>query len=118
RTAHACRARDNDGRSDAAVLGARGEVLGSGGRWRSAAVDAAGRKADRVPRPVGARPRDGSSLSAPLRVACLWSERAGRPAVRLSWLAVRRGWQLYRHAEPDAGSGFPAEGAREGIQGL
>ena len=48
------RSRHRDGRSDAAVLAARGEILGSRRRRRSIAADAAGREADRVPRPRGA----------------------------------------------------------------
>ena len=117
RTAHPSRRRHHDGRPDAAVLAARREVLGSRCRQRAAAAHAAGREVGRVPRPHGTRRCDGSSLPASLRIAVLWPQRAGRAALRLSWLAVRRGRQLRRYAEPDAGAGLSREGACQGLQG-
>ena len=65
----------------------------------------------------GTRRRDGSPLSASLRLAVLWPQRRRRHPLRLSRLEVRRRRQLPRHAERAAGAGFPAEGAGQGLQG-
>ena len=99
------------------VLVACREVLGACRGRRSAAADAAGREADRVPRPHGSRGCHGPSLPASLRIAVLREERAGRHSLCLPRLEVRRRGQLHRHAEPAAGAGFSRKGAREGLQG-
>ena len=80
-------------------------------------LHAAGREADRLPRPRRPCRRHGPPLPASRRIAVLRPQRGGRPALRLSRLEVRRRRQLRRHAERAAGAGLQAQGARQGLPG-
>ena len=95
-----------DGRVDAAILDPGAEVVRTAARRRADAADAAGRKAARFPRQLGARRRHGSPLPAPLRVAVPRPQRGERHPLRLSRLEIRRRRQLRRHAERAADQDF------------
>src|SRR5687767_7963547 len=87
--------RYSDGRLDAPVLDPRCQIERAETRWRTDQADAARREADRLPRRNHwSRRRDGSALSAPLRVVVPRPQRAGRAPLHLSRLEVRHGGQL------------------------
>ena len=106
-----------DGRADAAILAAGGDVVGAEGRRRADAADAAGRAADRVPRQRGPGRRHGPSLPAPLRLAVPRPQRGERHPLRLSRLEIRHRGQLRRHAERAGRARLQEPGPGQGLQG-
>ena len=85
-------------RIDAPLLAARGVIRGTASKRRSPADYVVGRRVGAVSRQAGTPRPHRWPLRSPRRGSQLRQTRRRRPALHLSWLAVRRDGQDHRHA--------------------